>query len=203
MGYAITRTLVKTLQQCFNYVLGIALILPWALPAEVINGKEAGTGRLTWEWREAGISFQLLQLLPDQTRAFYLGRGFSKEHAEIIANACVFQTIFRNEGKTPISYDLNDWSVLHQGRSNSLLTREHWNEKWLKEGASQAARIAMEWALLPTRQRFEPGDYNWGMSSYGFSPGSSFDLTLVIQRNNEAMTAEIPDILCAPDQTRP
>jgi len=68
----ITRALKKLLPG-----LCIALSLPGSLAAEVITGEEAGTGRLTWEWQEAGVSFQLLQLLPDQTRAFYLGRGFS------------------------------------------------------------------------------------------------------------------------------
>jgi hypothetical protein len=192
--------ILKGIAKCCLWVVSI---LPVLVSAEVITGKEAGTGRLTWQWREAGISLQLLQLLPDQTRAFYLGRGFSSDHAEIIAKNCLFQTIFRNEGTVPIAYDLDDWRIHHQGRSSHLLTRERWNEQWQDVAVSQAARIAMEWALLPTRQGFEPGDYNWGMTSYALAPGSSFDLTLVIRRNQEVMSARIPDIVCAADLARP
>jgi hypothetical protein len=176
---------------------------PVSPSAEVITGEEAGTGRLTWEWREAGVSLQLLQLLPDQTRAFYQGRGFSNAQADSIANACMFQTIFRNQGQEPINYDLDDWRITHQDKSSALLTRERWRDRWRDKDVSQAARIAMQWALLPTRQRFEPGDYNWGMTSFGLPPGTAFDLNLVIRLNDEVMTAGISDIICAADLSRP
>jgi hypothetical protein len=177
-------------------------MLPASLSAEIITGEEAGTGRLTWEWRVAGVSLQLLQLLPDQTRAFYQGRGFSNAQADSIAEACMFQTIFRNEGTEPITYDLNDWRITRQDESSVLLTRERWRERWRDKDVSEAALIAMEWALLPTRQRFEPGDYNWGMTSFGLAPGTTFDLTLVIRLNGESMTASIPGIVCAADKER-
>jgi hypothetical protein len=203
MGHVIPHGLKITLKFCLVWGWWCVSSLSGSLWAAVITGEEVGTGRLTWEWHEGGVSLRLLQLLPDQTRAFYQGRGFSSEQADIIAKHCLFQTIFRNEGTEPITYDLDEWRITHQGGSNTLLSREHWRERWRNADVSQAARIAMEWALLPTQQRFEPGDYNWGMTSYGLAPGAVFDLTLVIRRHGEVMTARIPGIVCAADHPRP
>jgi len=174
--------------------------LPGPVSAEVITGEEQQTGLRTWEWSEAGISVQLVQRLPDQTRAFFQGRGFSSEDADSIAKACVFQTIFRNDGEQPLTYDLDDWKVDYRGKALPLHTRARWDEKWQVGRASEAARIAFRWSLLPTRQRFEPGDYNWGMTSFGLLPGETFDLTLNIRINDHLITRSIPDIVCTADQ---
>ena len=168
--------------------------------AEVITREEAQTGLSIWEWREAGVSMQLVQRLPDQTRAFFQGRGFTGEAADIIGRACVFQTIFRNDGTEPITYDMDEWYLFFKGRDLPVQTRERWEKRWQVEGVSQAARIAFRWSLLPTRQRFEPGDYNWGMTSFGLLPGETFDLTLSVTLNGNPVTGVIPGIVCAVDQ---
>ena len=46
--------------------------------------------------KEKGISLRLVQRLPIQSRAFFLARGFNKQQAEIIAQSCIFQTVFKN-----------------------------------------------------------------------------------------------------------
>ncbi len=167
--------------------------------AEVIESKDPETGLLAWTWREQGISIQLVQRLPDQTRAFFLGRGFETEVADLVGRACVFQTIFRNDGDQPVSYDLGDWCVYYKGARRSLRTREVWARKWQALGIDQAARIAFRWSLLPTVQRFEPGDYNWGMTSFGMSPGAEFDLSLVIDVDGKPIAGEIQAVECAVD----
>jgi len=188
------------LKYCLALIwLSMSLISGW-VSAEVINGEEAQTGLRTWEWREAGVSVQLVQRLPDQTRAFFQGRGFSTAESDSIARACVFQTIFRNDGKHPLVYDLDDWRITYQGKHRSLLTRERWDEKWQAEEANQTARIAFRWSLLPTRQGFESGDYNWGMTSFGLPPGESFDLSLNLTINGNVIARSIPGIVCAADQ---
>ena len=113
--------------------------------AEIITSEEAQTGLNTWEWREAGVSVQLVQRLPDQTRAFFQGRGFNGPDADAIARTCVFQTIFRNDGKQPLSYNLDNWHIIYQGNCRALFTREHWDEKWRQSEVSLAARIALRW----------------------------------------------------------
>ena len=171
-----------------------------AVPAaEVITGKEAESGLLSWTWRDHGVSLQLVQRLPDQTRAFFLGRGFGTEEADRIARSCVFQTIFRNDGKLPVEYDMNDWNAVSQGKRLPIQTREAWDRTWQEQNIQQGPRIAFRWSLLPTTQQFEPGDYNWGMTSYGLPPGVQFDLSLLIQVDGKTIGGRIPSVQCAAD----
>jgi hypothetical protein len=95
---------------------------------------------------------------------------------------------------------LDDWRILHRGDSGKLMTRERWDAVWQEDEASQAARIALRWSLLPTRQRFEPGDYNWGMTAFGLPSGSAFDLEMVLHLGGEKVTRTIDGIVCAPDR---
>jgi hypothetical protein len=180
-------------------VLGSSLLAA-SVAAEVVTGKDPQTGLLSWSWDHQGISVQLVQRLPDQTRAFFLARGFSGEAADRIGRSCVFQTIFRNDGKRPVAYDLRDWALHHKGEQLGLRTREVWDREWLNRGVDQPARIAFRWSLLPTVQRFEPGDYNWGMTSFGLAPGEPFDLSLVVGIEGEQVAGEIPAVSCAPDR---
>lgn len=175
-------------------------ILFGQVSAEVITGKEAQTGLHTWEWTLSGISIQLVQRAPDQTRAFFLARGFSSTDADTIGQSCVFQTIFRNDGKQSLTYDLSDWKIMYQGKPLALQTRERWEERWLAKKVNQATRIAFNWSLLPTRQGFEPGDYNWGMISFGLPPGASLDLSMILIVDGKPIRAEMPSIVCADEQ---
>lgn len=201
----LTQNRLPSLRTLFSIrLLGFisTFLLVGQVSAEVISDEEAQTGLSTWEWREAGVSIQLVQRLPDQTRAFFQGRGFKSKDADIIGRACVFQTIFRNDGTQPMAYDMDAWHITHLGKRLPLQTRERWEKKWLAEGVNQAARIAFRWSLLPTRQQFEPGDYNWGMTSFGLLPGEIFDVTLVLTLNGNPITRTIPGIVCANDQPR-
>ncbi len=179
----------------------LAWFAPALVAAAITTAEDPQTGLRSWAWRERGVSLELVQRLPDQNRAFFAARGFARDEADRIARACVFQTIFRNDGASPLDYDLDDWVVLHAGASRSLLTRERWDEIWRESEVSQAARIAQHWALLPTRQRFEPGDYNWGMTSYGLPPGSAFDLELVVTLGGDRITRRVAAVVCADDRT--
>jgi len=183
---------------CLVWLLVAAV--PAAGAAAVTTGKDPETGLASWTWEHEGISVQLVQLLPDQTRAFFLGRGFDAESADRVGRACVFQTIFRNDGKRPVEYDLRTWIVHHGGRSLPLRTRDDWEAEWQAEGVAEAPRIAFRWALLPTVQRFEPGDYNWGMTSYGLPPGERFDLSLSTSIGGEPTAGEIPSVTCAEER---
>ncbi len=167
--------------------------------AEVVTGVDTETGLKSWTWRSEGASVQLVQRLPDQTRAFFLGRGFPAHAADIVGRACVFQTIFRNDGSEPVSYDLDEWRVHHGHETMHLLVRDAWNKRWKAMGIDQSARIAFRWSLLPTRQRFEPGDYNWGMTSFGLEPGERFDLALSVDLGGTPVAERIEAIECARD----
>jgi peroxiredoxin len=95
---------------CWLLIL-LASLLAAGARAEVSTGRDADSGRLSWTWAGDGVSIQLVQLLPDQTRAFFIGRGFDRAAADRIGRACVFQTIFRNDGEQAVQYDLSGWTL--------------------------------------------------------------------------------------------
>lgn len=174
-----------------------------AARADVVTGVDAEAGLPFWELRDAGISLRLVQRQPDQTRAFFMARGFSREAVERIAQRCVFQTVFKNVSAgahaATIEYDLRDWTVRGADADARLLTREYWAEQWLKLGVAKSARIAFEWALFPTRQIYHPGDYNWGMSVVDLAPGSSFDVSVTWRQGGTSHSGRIEGVRCAPD----
>jgi len=53
--------------------------------------------------------------------------------------------------------------------------------------------------MFPTQQEYQPGDFNWGLTTYGIPPGSVFDLTVTWQEGGESRSGEIRNIVCAPD----
>jgi hypothetical protein len=185
-------------------LLSLAALLPPATGygVNVKHGVTADTGLQYWEWRGQGALIRLTQRLPDQTRAFFLARGFKFETADYIARQCVFQTMFKNVAPRDtgtIELNLQDWQVHSDQAQHGLLTRGHWERLWQERGVSRAAQIAFEWSLLPTRQRYQAGDFNWGMTSYGLEPGSRFDLDLSWTRDGVRYRGRIEGVECPPD----
>ena len=177
----------------------------------LVGGVQASTGvdpeaRLPyWEVRGNDVSIRFVQRLPDQTRGFFLARGFKPAQAGIIAQSCVFQSIFKNtsspSGPATIQYNLREWSIHTGARRLGLKTREDWRQQWQTRQVVRPAQLAFEWALLPTQQQYGPGDYNWGMSVFNLKPGTQFDLDVVWYRNGHRQVARIKAIRCAPDVT--
>ena len=157
-----------------------------------------------WQISDQGMSLRLVQRLPIQTRAFFLARGFNHDQVERIAQSCVFQTVFKNiSHKTalpsPLTYNLHDWVVIHNGKFLGMKTRENWAKEWRAEKVALPVQLAFEWALYPTQQQYKPGDYNWGMSIFNLEPGSKFDLKVVWRQFGDTKTAIVTDMQCAAD----
>ena len=184
--------------------IGVALaLLAGVAMAEIKTGIDAEAQLPYWEIAEPNVSVRLVQRLPDQTRGFFEARGFAKADAETIAQSCVFQTVFKNLS-TParpvtIDYDLKEWRVWAGAAQRQLKTREDWQREWAARGIAQPARLAFEWALLPTRQTYHVSDYNWGMSVYDLKPGTRFALDVVWRENGKSRRARIDGVHCAPD----
>jgi len=184
--------------------LFLLLLLPLTVFAGTVTTGIDEEARLPyWQYADDGISVRFVQRLPDQTRGFFQARGFTAAHAERIAQSCVFQTVFRNTSQAttpgPVNYDLRDWVVTANGQEQGMKVREDWAAEWQDLGVAQPARIAFEWALFPTVQTYNPGDYNWGMSIFNLAPGSPFDLRLTWTQHGETRTAGIPAMQCAED----
>jgi hypothetical protein len=187
-------------------VVPLAVLLLWqapAAPAAVTTGTDEEAQLPYWEVTEPGISIRLVQRLPDQTRGYFQARGFSTVDSDHIAQNCVFQTIFRNvtvDSKPGvIDYDLREWTVHAAGARRVLKTREDWKAEWNARKVPMPAQLAFEWSLLPTRQSYGPGDYNWGMTAFGLAPGAVFDLDVVWYQRGERHSVRVNGVRCAPD----
>ncbi len=179
-----------------------------ALPAiagagDVVRSVDGETGLAKWSFTAGDVGIELIQRLPDQTRGFFQARNFPPAVADEIARNCIFQTIIRNNGASgsgsPVTVNLETWRIRHDGVEGGVKLKEPWLASWSEASAGPAARLAFQWAMFPTRQEFLPGDYNWGMTAFGLSPGSAFDLHVTWQNGELADSGWIRGIECAPD----
>lgn len=174
--------------------------------ADVTRSVNPDNGLEGWAFSSGDIEIELIQRLPDQTRAMFMNHDFSSEVIEHLALSCMFQTIIRNIGKSgsgqAVSADLTQWRLRHDGRTFGILLKEPLLASWSDEDASPAAKLVVRWGMFPTQQEFLPGDYNWGLTAYGIPPGSVFDLEVSWKEGDKPHSGEIQDILCAPDVDR-
>lgn len=180
-----------------------ALAMTWPARAEVHLSSNQENGLKKWHFIEGDIEIELVQRLPDQTRAMFMKHEFSSAVVEAMATSCMFQTIVRNSGKSgsgqPVSVDLTLWRMQYAGRQSGIVLKEPLIESWSDEDASQKARLVVRWGMFPTQQKFLPGDYNWGLTAFGIPPGAQFDLQVNWTEADKQYTGIIRNIICAPD----
>ena len=171
--------------------------------AKVTTGIDEQAQLPYWELNEPNLSLRIVQRLPDQTRAYFSGRGFNKLESDFIASHCFFQNIFRNTSTATkphqLEYDLTQWQINYHQKTYSLLLRENWQNIWAQRDVKSAQKIAFEWSLLPTKQEYLAADYNWGMSSYPLPHGANFDLNVVWFIDGQKNQTTISNIQCAKD----
>jgi hypothetical protein len=199
---------MKSVRKLHTPVVLLLLLACAAMPAraELRRSVNPDNGLQGWHFSSSDVEIELIQRLPDQTRALFMNHEFSRAVIEQLALSCMFQTIIRNTG-TPgtdrtVSVDLAQWRMRHDGNRGGILLKEPLLASWSDEQASPAARLVVRWGMFPTQQDFQPGDYNWGLTAYGIPPGSRFDLEVVWMEDGERLSAEIADIFCAPDVDR-
>ena len=178
-------------------------LLPAASIAGVTHSSNPANGLQRWHFSEGDIEIELVQRLPDQTRALFMQHAFSSEVIEELATSCMFQTIIRNTGTSgsgqPVSVDLGAWRMQHAGNTGPIKLKEPWMASWPGGAADPAALLVFRWGMFPTRQEFLPGDYNWGLTAYGIPPGSVFDLEVNWQQGGSPGAGKITGIVCTPD----
>ncbi len=182
---------------------GVLLVFPLSLAAAetVRQYQDQETGLAAWEWRADGIQLQQIQRLPDQTRAFFQGRGFTTAEADQIAAHCVFQTIFHNHSAQPVTLDLAQWRVNVDGATKPPKLTADWQQDWQARNTPEAARIAFQWALFPNQQTFAPGDWNMGMITYPAPPNSLLDVQFSWQVGETRHNGVLRGLRCAADQS--
>ena len=160
------------------------------------------TGLATWQTETAGIQVRLTQISPDQARAFYQARGFSAEAAERYASECVFMTVVRNVGDTPIQHRLADWRYESAGQPpRAIRSKAEWDRLWKQLGVSETARIAFNWAQIPDTQTYAPGDWNQGMTAYSVPRGGRFDLRFAWRAKGQTHTGKLEQARCADENS--
>ncbi len=173
------------------------------LLAGVAHTLNEQNGLKGWRFTEGDIEIELVQRLPDQTRALFMNHAFSREVIEQLALSCMFQTIIRNTGASgrgsTVAIDLTRWRIHHDGMTRELLMKEPLLASWDEADASEAARLVIRWGMFPTRQEYLPSDYNWGLTAFGIPPGSEFDLDVNWTEDGKPYNGVISGVLCAPD----
>lgn len=174
-----------------------------AVSGEVTHSVNEENGLRGWHFTDGDIEIELIQRLPDQTRALFMNHDFSPEVIEQLALSCMFQTIIRNTGasgsRKKIAIDLTGWRIHHDGKSSGLLMKEALLDSWSEADASDSAKLVVRWGMFPTRQEYLPSDYNWGLTAYGIPPGSTFDLDVSWSEDGKPFKGAIPAVVCAPD----
>ncbi len=181
----------------------IATLLSVSPALSAVQRTTDDNGLHSWTLRDGALEIQLVQRLPDQTRAFFLARGFPAEVADQIAQACVFQVIGNNiataDAPRDIRIDLRTWHVTHDGKTTPIKQKEVWARQW-PATVPMAARIAFRWATFPTDQVYHPADdHNWGMVSLGPPPGSVLDLDVVWFEDGQRKHVTIEGLDCPRD----
>ncbi len=177
-----------------------------ALVALVAHAAAAGTARSvdpasgleTWETQGKGLAVRLTQISPEQAQAFFEARGFPTERARHYARDCVFMTVVRNTGTTPVELDLRRWRYQPRGgEPRPLKVKEEWLSEWDARGIDPAARIGFEWSQFPTTQTFAPADWNQGMTTYALPRGARFDLIYEWQSGDKTHAGRLAGARCA------
>jgi hypothetical protein len=172
--------------------------------AELVSGTDETAQLPFWEWRNDSVTLRFVQRLPDQTRAYFAGRGFKPAEVEHIAGHCIFQTVYTNittdAAPHTIEHDIRNWRYHYNGKSYTMKPREDWKPLWQQRNVAQAQIVAFEWSLLPSQQIFQAGDYNWGMSVFKVPHGESFDLDIKWQVDGQPQAAKLKGMTCAKDE---
>lgn len=180
-------------------LLALTLLAAGPLAAAPVTPSfDPETGLATWQAESAGTQIRLTQIAPDQARAFYQARGFSAAAAERYAAECVFMTVVRNAGDTPIRHRLADWRYVTAGQTpRAIRSKAEWERLWQRLDVPEAARIAFNWAQFPATQTFAPGDWNQGMTTYSVPRGGEFDLRVTWRASGATHSTTLEKVRCA------
>lgn len=169
---------------------------------ELIN---ESTGLAGWIIKDDTFFLELNQRAPQPMRGFFEGRGFNSKVADQLAQHCTFQVHIRNitdaSSDSEIISNMEDWRVIHNQQSQPPILKQAWLTRWqsASEEISTAARIAFRWATFPSPQAFSPGDFNWGLATFGPAPGETFDLEVHWTLNGQEKHYRINNMSCPAD----
>jgi hypothetical protein len=168
-----------------------------ALAVTVPERSDARSGAPVWKWAGNGVGVRAMGRPPDQTRAFFIGRGFPDAAARRYARNCVFGMTLRNRAAGgPIRHDLSEWRVRTADGERVLASEARWQQRWRTMEVPERARTAFAWATFPAAESMGEGGYIMGMVAMGLAPGSRFDLILKWHRNGTSRELVLEGLRC-------
>jgi hypothetical protein len=178
--------------------LFLTIVLSGSISAETIHEINPEIGTHTWKRTSDHVSYSFTQILPDQLRAFYDGRGFPQEAAEEFALSCVFMVVVRNGNEEgAIEFETGYWRIISNGQENQLRSINSWMDRWRAIGLETPQLVAFRWAQFPASQEYLPGDWNQGMLSVGLGAGERFDMMLQWNYQGKSYKGRLHDVTCA------
>jgi len=159
----------------------------------VVEEVNPASGLSSWHTEGQDFSLELVSLAPDFVRAVYEAKGLPKEIIESVSSYCVFGTIIRNHGNTPLSYNILDWRyVTADDQEHTAKPKSAWVQEWREKG------IAFRWTLLHESQTYHPGDWGQGFTTIDLPRGAVFDLHYAWKQDDRTYRAIIRGMRCAP-----
>ncbi len=175
-------------------LLGLGLS---SVQAETLAIKDPDSGLYSWRAESAGVSLQLIQLLPDMVAALYGAQGLPVSVVKEVAGYCVFGSNLQNNADSPVHYRVADWRyVSADGQARPVKTKSQWVEEW------QAQGVDFGWSILPDEQTFEPGDWSQGFTTLPLPPDNPVELTFTWRMGDAEYRESLRGMRCAP-KTQP
>lgn len=106
-----------------------------------------------------GLMLQAQARTPDQTTAFYLGRGFPDTMLKELSRACFVTVIIHHTRPDVVWLEPARWRLRDaHGRTLERHTRQYWNQVWETINAPHASRATFGWTQLPESRDLQPDE---------------------------------------------
>ncbi|HKJ87250.1 MAG TPA: hypothetical protein VKA48_01835, partial [Gammaproteobacteria bacterium] len=147
-------------------------------------------------------SLKVVGRLPEQTRAFFLGRGFPDKAARRFSESCVIHVTLRNLGDSGLSYRLGRWRVRLPDNAHPPEAEADWEARWRRMGVPKRGRTAFDWSMFPPEENLGAEGWALGMVSLGLKPGRHFDLVAHWRRDGQPHKVVMKDLVCPANGTK-
>ena len=146
------------------------------------------------------IKMVVIPRTAEQMAAFYEGREFPAKAIDATRDACFFTIGIHNKTQNILWLNTDNWSITTKTGSMSLLSREHWIQRWKKLNLQQRFQSTFRWTLLPNTLDFQVDEREGGNITL---PRTNTPFTLTARfatgrdKNGEPINITFKDLRCA------
>lgn len=135
-------------------VSGIILLLLALLFTAPLNAAE----NTTKTYEDEDFYLRFVFRTPEQTAAFYEGRGFPKVAINRIVQSCYVTVILKSRTDDIIWLELDNWEFKTNNKKIQRYQRAYWEKQWQEVNLKQAFRSTFGWTLLPEVRELQPAE---------------------------------------------